>query len=257
MLATLGCGGRGIALAAPNRDPLSFAPADYTILTPGGSEVIGHARYAIEHEAGGYLLRGENRFLNGERDVDLDEIDFPSPGTVPVLLHFEHSFFNADGSPMLVARADLKSGETSCIRYRRGEAETLAATLDFPTDTYAGASLLIPIEYRLRDNPNSPIRLHAFSCVPGPRLLAVEVRPRAGARWAHHAGEVVAVYVRPKVGWWDLLLEPFIPKIRAWFDPADGFSYVGGELQRFYRGPWVELVRERGSATDEAQKTPP
>jgi len=41
-----------------------------------------------------------------------------------------------------------------------------------------------------------------------------------------------------------LLIEPFLPKARAWFDPTDSFSYLGGKTERFYRGPWVELVRE-------------
>ncbi len=53
--------------------------------------------------------------------------------------------------------------------------------------------------------------------------------------------------MRPKLGWWDILIAPFVPKVRAWFDPADGFNYLGGEFPTYYRGPRVELVRDRNA----------
>ena len=76
-------------------------------------------------------------------------------------------------------------------------------------------------------------------------MLAIQGKTRGVMRWEHYDGDAVEVEVRPKLGWWDILIAPFVPKIRAWFDPADGFSYLGGEIQRYYRGPEVELVRDR------------
>lgn len=257
LLVIASLGGAWTAVAAPAQGTLDFDAADFKILNPTAKRVIGHAHYAVEHLGDADLVRGESRYLSGESDAEVDKLELASPGAVPNLVTFEHAFFNADGSPLLVAKADLKSGDASCIHYNRGQAETLTASLDFPPDTYAGASLLIPIEYRLRDNRDHPIRLHAYSCVPGPRLLAIEVRPKSGARWALFAGDVVGVDVRPMLGWWDVLLAPFIPRIRAWFDPADRFSYLGGQVQRFYRGPWVELSRERNNPTSEAQEALP
>ncbi len=247
VLAVFGIGPGRVGLAASGDGLLDFSRADFTILKPGTAQVIGHAHYWLEPAGAGDLLHGENRYLDGQHDIETDRIEIPSPGAAPVQTSFEHSFFDRDGSPILVARADFRTGDAACIRYQSASAGTSAAVLDFPPDTYAGAALSIPIEHRLRDDRVDPIRLHAFSCVPGPRVVTIEVSLHYGLRWSHYAGEVVAADVRPRLGWWDVLLMPFIPKIRAWFDPADRFSYLGGEIQRFYRGPWVELVRERAT----------
>src|SRR5208337_2494401 len=236
--------GHSNARAAPNPDLLNFGAAEFRILDPRSGQVIGHARYTLEHAASGDLLHGENRYFDGSYDVEKDTIEAPSPGATPVLVGFEHLFFDPDGSPTFSERLNLKSGEASCIRYKHDVPETLAANLDFPPDTYPGASLLIPVEYGLRGDRSDTIRLHVFACVPGPRVLEVEAQPREGARSPSYGADVLAVDVRPTLGWWDLLIEPFLPKARAWFDPTDSFSYLGGKTERFYRGPWVELVRE-------------
>jgi hypothetical protein len=222
---------------------LQLKPADYTILDADGANVIGHTHYSMQHLDDGDLFRGENRYSTGEYDIEQDKIAPTAAGAAPQLLSFEHSFFNADGSPLRVGRADLRSGDAACILYDSGNPQSTSAHLDFPVDTYAGASLVIPIEYRLRLDTTSPINLHAFSCTPDPHLFALEADPSTGTRWPLYSHDLVAVDVRPVLGWWDILLRPFIPSFRAWFDPDDGFSYAGGEIQRYYRGPAVTLLR--------------
>jgi len=138
----LGC---GPAEASPNLNTVNFA-----IYSQDGGKVVGRSHYGIERFAGGALVLGDNSYADGERDVERDTVAFPSPAQMPVLVRFEHSFFSADGSPKLIGWADLKSGKASCMSYAAGRARTLAATLDFPPDTYAGAILLIPVEYSLR-----------------------------------------------------------------------------------------------------------
>jgi hypothetical protein len=36
----------------------------------------------------------------------------------------------------------------------------------------------------------------------------------------------------------------------AWFDPNDNWNYVGGEFDRYFRGPHVVTVRVSPSPTD-------
>jgi len=220
---------------------------DFTILSPGTSTVIGHAHYSIDHAGSDDVLSGESRFLDGEYDVETNVLETASPGVTPALAAYQHRYYSRGGALQMDMRLDVKSGRALCSRYDGAEAETQSANLSLPADTYAGASLLIPIAYGLLRNQPDQITAHFFTCAPGPRLLAVQTNSRAGIRWPHYDGEACAVDVRPKLGWWDILIEPFVPKIRVWFDPADGFNYLGGDTQRYYRGPQVELVRDRNA----------
>ncbi len=243
------------AFAAQVAGIIHFDSAGYTILQDDGGPPIGKARYSIEHLDDATVLKGENRYFNGEYDVELDKLAIAAPGAIPALMTFEHSFFNADGSPHLVVRVNLISGEASCIHHAATGVEKLDARLDFPPDTYAGASILVAIEEHLRASSTEPTRLHVFACVPGPRVLQVEIRPRGVTRWALYSGELTGVDVRPHLGWWDFLLVPFVPKIRAWFDASEDFNYVGGQLQRYYRGPWVTLVPSAATPNPAGGKT--
>jgi hypothetical protein len=236
---------RSLTGAAPAPPLLGLSGGDYTILRPGSSEVLGHARYTFERAGTNEVLHGEDRYLDGEYDIETDHLARSALSGAPSLAAYEHRFYAAGGMPMMSVSFDVKSGTAVCVHYIGGQAETQSQSLTFPADTYAGASLLIPIAYGLLRNEGDRISAHFFTCAPGPRLLAIQGKTRAGLRWAHDNGAAVAVEVRPSLGWWDFLVAPFVPKVRAWFDPADGFSYLGGEIQRYYRGPVVELVRDR------------
>ena len=181
---------------------------------------------------------------------------------MPVLSSFSHVFFLANGGRLLAAEADLKSGKASCNRYEDGAAKTLSGTLDFPSDTYAGATVLIPIEHALRQGIRSGIKFHVFSCMPNPRVLAVEAdADKLSGRWSSYGGGMTRVTVRPDFGWFNLLAGPFLPKFHAWFDPAQDWEYLGGQTARFYRGPALELVRTpqavKPAASAAPQASPP
>jgi hypothetical protein len=246
------------AALAEDRDPLGFGIADYTILSRDLTTVLGHTRYSVTPDGSTLVLRGDNRFLNGEYDHETDRLRVHAPGAVPALVSYEHAYFDRTGSPTRTTRADFTTGDAECLTYTPGGVvETVVDHFDFPPDTYAGASLLIRIEYALRADSSATLRIHAYSCVPGPRLITLEVTPRAGVRWDLYSREALAVDARPTLGWWDVVLVPFLPKLRAWFDPADRFSFLGGSTQRYYRGPWVELLREPNSRSGEARGAAP
>jgi hypothetical protein len=51
------------------------ASSEFEILNGDGSEVVGHARYDFRSDGpGSYLLHGENRFLDGQYDVEQDRL---------------------------------------------------------------------------------------------------------------------------------------------------------------------------------------
>jgi hypothetical protein len=254
-----------VALCAINRvDGSAWAqswpasePINLTIYSPGEREILGHSHYEVIRIDVGAEVRGAARYLNGESDVEQDRIELGSAGEMPVLSNFSHVFFLADGGQLLAAEADLKSGKASCNRYEDGAAKTLRGTLDFPSDTYAGATVLIPIEHALRQGIRSGIKFHVFNCLPGPRVLAVEAdADKLGGRWASYADGMTRVTVRPDFGWFNLLAGPFLPKFYAWFDPAQDWEYLGGQTERFYRGPALELVRTQQAGKPAASASP-
>jgi len=254
-----------IALCAINRaDRSAWAqswptsePINLTIYSPGEREILGHSHYEVIRLDIGAEIKGEAHYLNGESDVERDRIEFGSSGEMPVLANFSHVFFLANGRQLLAAEADLKSGKASCNRYEDGAAKTLSGTLDFPSDTYAGATVLIPIEHALRQGIRSGIKFHVFNCLPGPRVLAVEAdADKLGGRWASYADGMTRVTVRPDFGWFNLLAGPFLPKFYAWFDPAQDWEYLGGQTERFYRGPALELVRTQQAGKPAASASP-
>jgi hypothetical protein len=49
--------------------------------------------------------------------------------------------------------------------------------------------------------------------------------------------------MRPDLGALNLLIAPFMPTMDAWFNPAENWNYVGGEFDRYFRGPHVLTVQ--------------
>lgn len=249
-----------LAAAAPPataQTRLDFRPADLAILSADHERIIGHARYTIEQAGGVEIVKGENRYLDGEYDLEVDRLQPRSGGQPPLLLFFRHSFYQAGGALQLEAQMDRASGSASCAKPDDGSSATRRATLDLPEDTYAGASVLIPLEAGLRQGLDH-ITLHAFNCVPAPKVIDVEARlANARTRWALYPGELVRVVVRPDFGWLNLLVAPFVPKIYAWFDPGSDWTYVGGQLQRFYRGPTIVLVKRLPDHKLDSAAAPP
>lgn len=252
-----------LALARPARcvDTLNFPPSEFDILNPTTGRNIGHGRYTVDRVSGGVVLHGENHYLTGEHDVEEDKMVATEESSLPILTEFRHSFYNADGSLYLEGRLDISSGLGSCARGARGSINVQSEQFQFPGDTYAGSSLLIPIQdFLTRTQANGSLRLHAFNCAPGPKLLSVEIQsqPQTEA-WAYYPGDLQKIDIQADFGFWNILIRPFIPKLAAWFDPSNRWLLVGAQLERYYRGPKIILVRARDASAlgaADAQKMP-
>jgi hypothetical protein len=227
---------------------LSFPTTNFSILTPATGVAIGRARYRLDSTRDGAVLRGENGYFDGQTDVEIAHIELASGGQ-PKLTDFDHTYYNADGSILRRAHVDLKSGAGTCIDNSNGQKSEQSEVLTIPDDTWAGASIVIPIRDFLRAGDKGVSRpLHAFSCAPGPKIFAISVIMDPGnAVWTTSGAEAMRVEVRPDFGLLNLLVAAFVPKLHAWFDPNDGMTFVGDEAARYYKGPPIMLVKTHDS----------
>jgi hypothetical protein len=223
---------------------IDFPPADFTILNADGSQVVGHSKYTVATSNGGVqVVMGEDRYLNGEYDIERDRLEMREPSQTPVMLSSEHTFYRRDGSVERLNRADFRSGEASCLHHERGKEVIASDKLQFPPNTFAGPVVVLPLQQFLQTGGRGAMELYVFNCVPGPKIFKVKAEPKIAAPWAHYPGKVVQVDVTPDFGWLNIIIAPFVPQIHAWFDPSWNLHFVGGEFSRFYRGPQIILAR--------------
>ncbi len=154
----------------------------------------------------------------------------------------------------LNARLDLRTGQGVCGKVVAGKMELIEEQLKIPDDTYAGASVLLPIqELVARGDRGRTLKLHVFNCAPTPRLIAVDVKLKPHPQtWIEYPGELEQIDIKPNFGFWTLVIQPFIPKLAAWFDPSQDMLLVGVQLQRFYKGTKIILVRKREASISKA-----
>jgi hypothetical protein len=230
------------AAVAPPKGGTALQSSDYLIYDSTGSTLLGRAHYTITQRGDAVTIEGRNDFVDGERDIEHDTLK-NAEDALPRLLTYEHSYFDAHGAAQRVATADATTGKTSCAKYENGKGTIQLAVLQFPPDTYAGASVLVPIADRLRHGETTDVDIHVFDCALGPRILSLHA-DLARSPWSFrpHDGELATADAHPVFGWFNVFLKPFVPTIRLWFDPLRDFAFVGGMLSRYYRGPEVLLV---------------
>jgi hypothetical protein len=238
-------------------DPvLPFGAQNLIVESPDGRKVIGHMTYTVTRSPQGAEAKGETRLTDGERDIEEARLELLPDNSIPLLASYSHNYFNADGSPQRAAQLDLKTGEATCTEYQGGEPQVRHEIIEIAPDTYAGASLALPVINALRQGMRRKIRFHAFSCVPGPRVLTVEANVvSSNAHWDSYPGNLLETEIKPYLGWFSIVASPFLPKFYAWFDPADNWSYVGSRNQRYYKGPSVLLVKALPAAPSSASPT--
>ncbi|HUN56935.1 MAG TPA: hypothetical protein VMU41_02380 [Candidatus Binataceae bacterium] len=220
-----------------------FGPATFKILSPETSTLIGQVHFQVNELAdGGLTVRSNARYTNGDTDNEEDRLAAPVKGGLPRQLTFSHDFFNPDGSLDRTNKADFVTGQATCTIYEDGQADVHSAKLDFPPDTYAGAPVVLPLRGALIGKVNLPIRFHYFTCVPSPRVVSVSAQVGTPAPWKYIEGDTVQVAIKPDFGWLNTVIAPFLPAVRAWFDPSRQWYLVGVESARYYRGPKILMV---------------
>jgi hypothetical protein len=225
---------------------LDFPSTDYTIRSIDGLHVIGHVHFAVTAKDDGLTtVRGEYRFLDGNYDIDQSTLRPGVGANLPTLVRTDHSFFFPDGSPDRESHIEFAAGTAACTIYTDGKPTVSSAKFDFPSDTFAGDTVMLPLRRYVAAGGNGSLSFHAFNCIPGPKLLKVTATARAPAPWDYYPGNLVQVDVTPDFGWINIVIAPFLPQIRAWFDPRDDAFFVGGETARYYKGLKYMMVRVR------------
>ncbi len=235
---------------APRAWSLDFPPSDFDILNANNRELIGHGHYTLEQTSSGMTLRGESRYLNGEYDIEEDKLAAGDATLTPPLLSFRHDFFDAAGAPVNTGRLDTQTGLGVCGKSEAGMLELKTEQFKFPDDIYAGSSILIPIQNFVRRRDLAEVlHLHVFNCAPTPKIIAVDVKPQSQPQtWADYPGDLERTDIIANFGFWTVMIKPFIPKLAAWFDPSQNMLLVGAQLQRYYKGTKIILVRKREAA---------
>jgi len=231
------------ALEAGAGSNSGFGGLQFKILSPDGKEAIGHTSFTVLQSNSTQEIKGQTRYVDGESDSEDVRLSINDSEPILRLDTYEHSFFNADGSLHLVDTLDAKSGLASCTSYTSGVMKVRKTQLVVPMDSFAGASGLMMMVGGLRHGTRE-IKFHAFACAPGPEIFKVEVSvPERAERWPFYPGELFRLDMRPDLGALNLLIAPFLPTMEAWFNPNDNWNYVGGESDRYFRGPHVLTVR--------------
>jgi hypothetical protein len=230
------------AVVPPKTGKVVGQRSDLLIYDPTGSKLLGRAHYTTTQLGDVVTIEGRNQFIDGESDTEQETLK-ATDGEIPRLLNYEHSYFDTHGAPQLAASADTVTGKVRCAKYEDGKGTIETAILQFPPDTYAGASVLVPIADRLRRGEASDLDIHVFDCAMGPRVLSLHA-DLARSAWSFrpHDGDLAKADAHPVFGWFNVFLKPFVPTIRLWFDPLRDYAFVGGMLSRYYRGPEVLLV---------------
>jgi hypothetical protein len=227
---------------------------EFDVLNSDGTEVIGRSRYQLTPRTDD-LLDGEgySHFKDGEYDVESDTLR-SRPGQLPEMMTLSHRFYNTDGSLQRISFADFRTGQASCTRYQEGVATTTSATLEFTSDSFGGSAVVLPLQQALAQGSNEPLKLHAFNCIPGPRLIAVKARASQPSHWSHYPGQSVELDIEPDLGFLNAVIAPLLPKLRAWVDPSRNWQLVGAQFSRYFRGPQIILVREAQAPKKTARK---
>jgi hypothetical protein len=238
-----------LSAAVAEAGPFDFPPSEFNIMNADGTQVIGHGHYEVTPDGNGHATAyGEDRFNDGEYDIEHDKLELRGEDQIPRMITFEHTFFNANGTLQRVNKANFQTGPASCIQYENGQPVGHSTVLKFPPDTFAGAAIVLPLKGYLRLGNKSGVVLHDFNCIPGPEILKVRAYPQPPSEWAHFPGQVVRVDIEPDFGWLNFVAALFVPEIRAWFSPSNDWRFVGGKFTRFYKGPEIimALVQKTG-----------
>ena len=235
--------GNAIAFETDLDAAFDFGALELKILSPDGKQTLGFTRFKASRGNSTEEVKGETRYLNGEHDNEIEQLYLGKPDSTPRLDTYEHWFFNADGTLHMIDTLYVKSGLASCTSYSADKTKVRKSQLEVPADSFAGASELMMVVASLRHGIRE-VKFHAFACVPGPEIFSVETSlPDRSEHWPLYPGDLVRLDMRPDLGALNLLIAPFMPTMDAWFNPRDNWSYVGGEFDRYYRGPHVLTIR--------------
>jgi len=217
---------------------------DVTLLDSESEELIGRGYYQVSRSGSSETIVGENRYLDGESDQEVDHLNLSENGDA-ILESYSHKFLSADGTPQSIDTLNVMTGVATCTSFRGNERSVREMNLTVSQDTYAGSAQLLALSRRLNQGVRE-ITMHSFICFPGPRVVPVKATAVAQTRtWPAQRPDLLNVGISLDLGWFTHLIDRFTPAAIGLFDPDDDFSYVGGTFDRFYRRKHVTMQCRR------------
>src|SRR5258708_6383371 len=100
---------------------IDFPPnAEFEIRNQAG-EVIGRARYTVTQESAHLMhVKGENRFFDGQYDVENEQIEDREGDQLPVMISSKHLFYSASRVLVQGSEADYRAGSATCFENSDG-----------------------------------------------------------------------------------------------------------------------------------------
>jgi hypothetical protein len=246
LLVVAGMAAWQVALASDSKQTSvsNFQTFALKILSADGKQTIGSTHFAVSSDPSYETIKGETIYLDGQRDNEEERMRLVKGA--PELERYDHSFFDADGKTIMIDKLDSQARIASCARREDGAMNERTSSFEVPADTFAGGSQLLILAMNLRAG-GEKIVFHAFTCIPGPRIFPIQASvPKVFERWPYYSGDLIRLDLKPDLGLGlNLMVAPFLPKTEAWFDPHDNWKYVGGEFDRYFRGPHVFQVLVR------------
>ncbi len=180
-------------------EAFNFPPSDFEILSADSGQLIGHGHYRVEQAPGSLILHGENRYLNGEYDLEEDHLTTEPGAALPTLVTFRHDFFNADGTLLLVARLDSKTGTAICARRRRAGPQ--AGAVEIFRRHFCGRERAHPDSgFHQPWRSESTLKLHVFNCAQRGADCSQSGRNRKAPGPGPLPGRVERIDVKPNFG---------------------------------------------------------
>ncbi|MDB5108644.1 MAG: hypothetical protein JWM69_1585 [Candidatus Binatus sp.] len=235
---------------------LTFPETHFRILDPDTKAPLGRSEYRIESVGAKALLHGENHYDSGLSDTETAHLTVAVESGIPLLIDFDHTFYKKDGSIQERSHVDMGTGYATCTYNTGTSPSVMSDRLTIPPDTWAGASIAIPLQRFLRAGEAGPYRLHVFNCAPTPKIFAIDIQADPGeAIWVPYAHTALRMELRPNLGWYNVIISPFLPRLSAWFDPKDQWNFVGSEAARYYKGPKIMLVKSSAVPSPPAMRS--
>ena len=210
---------------------------------------IGDAALRYQRKPDGHLyLRAESSMTDGPRNVI--QAEFAEIGEREGLRVLWQSSLShdAEGQPMIHVEIDHEKKEARCTP--PGGKPEEAKVIELPAEDHVANTIMSLFFLPIVRGEIDQLKFQAFLCRGGgPRFMDF-VALRAPKRGQQDSSGVVEIRFGPDLGrvasW---LASVVVPKLRFWFDGANGGDYLAHRMPLYGGGPEVVVMRDGLSAS--------
>jgi hypothetical protein len=204
---------------------------------------IGDAALSYRREADGRIrLRAESSMTGGPRNViqaEFEELDDQQGLRVVWQSSLSH---DAEGQPMVHVEIDHRSQEARCTP--PGGSRDDAEVLKLPSEDRVANTIMSLLFLPIVREQVEQLRFQVFLCRGGGARFMDFVALQGPKLVKHPTHDIVEVRFGPDLGrvasWFASVI---VPKLRFWFDRAQGGDYLAHRMPLYGGGPEVVVMR--------------